>query len=75
MGKLIRQRDVEIRRIDLLHPTQHAPAVATQVGFYMSPTNGRMIGLKLAFAGGHVAELTFEEIRDLQAGLSNFNSE
>lgn len=71
MGKLIPQCETTVQRIDLLHPVEGCPASARQVGYYMS--NGRTIGLKLEFPGGHVASLTFGEIRDLQQDLRNFS--
>lgn len=73
MGILINQCETKIVRIDLLHPVERVPAVAEQVGWYAP--NGRAVGLKLAFAGGHVACLTYEEIRSLVAAAEAFNSE
>ena len=57
----------------LMHPTEHAPATAERVGWYVA--KGRTIGLKLKVPGGHTACLTYAEIRELQAGLEVFNSE
>ena len=46
------------------HPLHGLPSTPKVVGDYME--NGRFVGLKLQFADGHTASLTFAEIRRLQ---------
>jgi hypothetical protein len=53
--------------IHLAHPITQAPAEAKQVGYYSQ--NGRAIGLKLEFADGYAADLTYGEIGRLRQAL------
>lgn len=73
MGTVIHHHQTTAQRIDLMHPTEHVPASARQVGWYTE--NGRVVGMKLEFAGGHVACLTYEEIRELMAEAVTYFSE
>ena len=67
------QNPTNAQPVTLMHPTEHAPATAERVGWYVA--KGRTIGLKLQFPDGHIACLTYAEIRELQAGVAVFNSE
>jgi len=73
MGTVIQHHQTAVQRIDLMHPTEHAPASAHQVGWYTQ--NGRVVGMKLEFAGGHVACLTYREIGELREAAETFDSE
>lgn len=54
----------KLKHINLHHPQNKCPATAVQIGYYFQ--NGKQVGLKLQFPDGLVAELTHQEIRDLQ---------
>lgn len=70
MGTTTQHHQTNVQRIDLLHPTENVPASAHQVGWYTE--NGRVVGMKLEFAGGHVACLTYAEIRELKDAADAF---
>ena len=70
MGTIIQHHQTTVARIDLMHPTENAPASAWQVGWYTE--NGRVVGMKLEFAGGHVACLTYREIGELREAADAF---
>ena len=75
MATAIKHYQTNVQRIDLMHLTQHAPTSTQQIGWYVTPINGRAIGLKLEFPDGHTCCLTYEEIGQLKAAAENFNSE
>lgn len=75
MATVIQHHQTTVARIDLMHPTQNAPASARQVGWYANPATGRVIGLRLEFPDRHTCCLTYEEIGALKEAAENFYSE
>lgn len=70
MATIIQHVQTTVTRIDLLHPVERVPASARQVGWYTQ--DGRVVGLKLEFTGGHTCCLTYEEIRELKEAAEDF---
>jgi len=60
---------VPAKKYTLCHPLNGVVSVATQTGYWRS--KGRVIGLILQFSCGHVASLSFGEIRELQEKMGN----
>lgn len=73
MATTIKHQQTTVARIDLMHPVENTPASASQVGWYVQ--NGRVVGMKLEFAGGHTCCLTYSEIGELKEAALSFISE